>query len=159
MRFILMSTCSAAIMIFCSACFHSSVKMEAGSDSASISIQSSKEKDPSFQAALQQGNALLKAIQEEDFESYEMLLNQSIRSDVSRDGFLESCKKVEEQFGTITNYQFICPLKMPLMQNLVWRVDFVKKDEQGNLLEYQLLFRIVFGTIDGKVEILGMGFI
>ena len=117
------------------------------------------EQDPALLEAMQLCNRLLYGIQHQDSSVYEELFEPQFVKELDENGFKESCRKVEKEFGKITGYSYLCSLKFPMMQNLVWRVDFQNEDQKGNTSEYQLLFQVILGKIDGKYKILGMGFL
>ncbi len=151
----------ALLLWFCfifSACCHRSGQAE-NVNSDECPAVNSMETDPALQESIRLCKQLLDGIQHKNTAMYEDLFYPAIQKELDENGFYESCRKVEEQFGKITGYSYVCSLKYPLMHNLVWRVDFQNRDKDNTPVEYQLLFRVLLGKIEDRYEILGMGFL
>ena len=76
------------------------------------------------------------------------------------DKLLEAYETIEKQFGEMQSFSYLTELKTPLVQNRIWTVRFERKADQGKeTVEQDLLFRLVTGEVDGKLQVLGMGFL
>ena len=107
---------------------------------------------------IQLGGNILRAMQKADYKSFAKYVNEKDNK-ISEDEFRTSEKNIREQFGRITGFEYLTDLEMPLMHNLIWKVQFERKGKNQETVKQDLLFRLVLGTIDGKPHIISMGFL
>ena len=50
-------------------------------------------------------------------------------------------------------------LKTPAVKNLIWKITFVRRGKDGQVITQQVLFRLVTGMDEGKCIVLSFGFI
>ncbi len=105
------------------------------------------------------GTRLLDSIRTGDYKKFVRLMGDSPSGKMSEEEFKSTRKNLERQFGSMTDVQFLTNLKTPVVQNLVWKVTFVRKNDKGKKIEQELMFRLVVGVSDGKLHVIGMGFL
>ena len=102
-----------------------------------------------------QGREIIRAIAERDFGRYR--LHGGDASGIAADKeFDSSCDDMEKRLGKIRDVAFVTVLETPGVANLVYRIDFCRKTENGKELKHQQLFQLIFGKIDGASKLLGM---
>ena len=104
------------------------------------------------------GEKILRAMQESDYKSFAEYVNGK-ENKISEDEFRVSEKNIREQFGRITGFEYLTDLEMPLMHNLIWKVQFERKGKNQDRVKQELLFRLVLGTINGKPHVISMSFL
>lgn len=102
-----------------------------------------------------QGREIIRAIAERDFGRYR--LHGGDASGIAADKeFANSCDDMEKRLGKIREVTFVTMLETPGVANLVYRIDFCRKSDNGKELKHQQLFQLVFGKVDGSPKLLGM---
>lgn len=102
-----------------------------------------------------QGREIIRAIAERDFGRYR--LHGGDASGIAADKeFANSCDDMEKRLGKIREVTFVTMLETPGVANLVYRIDFCRKSDNGKELKHQQLFQLVFGKVDGSSKLLGM---
>ena len=105
------------------------------------------------------GEALLQTLRDGDYAGFSALLSAETRRRFSEADFNAALKSMEEQQGEIREVQFLTRLQSEFLQNLVWKVRFERKGNQGRTIGQERLFQILVGEVDGKPQILGFGFL
>lgn len=103
------------------------------------------------------GTLLLEAMQNGDFETFTALWPEA---EVGENEFRTSREKFSAEFGEWKSSRYLTRLQTPLVENHLWVVTFERPESDGSgVIEQQMLFRLVTGEVDGKLTILGMGFL
>lgn len=105
------------------------------------------------------GNGILEAFQRRDFAMLKELLPGPLGSRITEAAFENSCDKFERQFGTLESFSYRFELVTPAVRNLIWIARFVRTGEDGRRIEQDLMFRLVAGFLDGRMEVLSFGFL
>lgn len=114
---------------------------------------------PNGAPALQElGNQILESIKTDDYSAFVPLVGND-GPEITETEFLESGKKIREQFGKITGYEYLADLEIPLFHNLLWKVQFERQGENQKKIRQELLFRLIVGIENGKTHVVGMGFL
>ncbi len=111
--------------------------------------------DSGTDPAVQTGNTLLAAIQQDDYGAF----SECYGTGYSAQEFETARKQLSEQFGELTHYQYLISPETPLVGNHVWLVTFRRTDSGGGKVQQQLLFRLVTGDDGGKLRVIGFGFL
>ena len=110
-------------------------------------------------ADVQLGDRLLEALRARDYGAFAKLWGNQERK-MTPEEFRASCEAIEKQFGAMQSFSYLTELKTPLVRNRIWTVRFERKADQGKeTVEQDLLFRLVTGEVDGRQQIIGMGFL
>ena len=110
-------------------------------------------------ADVQLGDNLLEALRTHDYDTFAKLWGNQDKK-MTPEEFKTSYETIEKQFGEMQSFSYLTELKTPLVQNRIWTVRFERKADQGKeTVEQDLLFRLVTGEVDGKLQVLGMGFL
>lgn len=104
------------------------------------------------------GEKILTSLQNNDYREFAKYVNDK-ENKISEEEFQVSEKNIREQFGTIKGFEYLSDLEMPLVHNMIWKVQFERKGKNQETVKQDLLFRLVLGTIDGKPHIISMGFL
>ncbi len=112
-----------------------------------------------FKMARESGEELLEKFRQGDYKGFAALLPEDTRKKITEADFNAIRKNMTDWVGEIEEIEFLTPLKSELLQNLVWKVRFNRKSQQGELLEEELLFQTMVGIVDGKPQIMGFGFL
>lgn len=104
------------------------------------------------------GNAVLKAMKNNRYRELALLLRDGPLSGMPEQDFRASERYMRERVGQIRSAVFLTELRMPLVRNLIWQVRFERKNRGGGILEQDMLFRLITGTLDGRPVILNFGF-
>lgn len=108
---------------------------------------------------VQLGDRLLEALRARDYDAFAELWGSRDKKMTPED-FKNSYETIEKQFGTMRSFSYLTELKTPLVRNRIWTVRFERRTDQGReTVEQDLLFRLVTGDVDGRLRILGMGFL
>lgn len=105
------------------------------------------------------GNALLEAVRKNDYKAFAAGLGENAREICSPEEFRASREKLVRQFGEIRSFRFLSALETPVVCNQVWLVSFERKNSRGEMVRQDLLFRLVTGMDNGKLKVIGFGFI
>lgn len=106
------------------------------------------------------GNALLEAIRNNDYPAFAAeLAEDDTRDFCSPEDFRVSREKLVRQFGKIHSFRFLVSLETPVVSNRVWIVSFERKNSKNETIRQDLLFRLVTGMDQGKLKVIGFGFI
>ena len=110
-------------------------------------------------AEIRIGNEILKAIKNNDFHLFQSCLKNGPAENLSRKDFEISRKNNEARFGELREFRFLDSLKTPTVRNLIWKAGFRRRGSAGQIIDQELLFRVVTGTLDGKTVVLSFGFL
>ena len=73
--------------------------------------------------------------------------------------FRKACKQLHDKMGKPVKGEFLAELAHPVFNISVWQVTFLKEIPGKKPEERQALFQVVTGEKDGKMQLLGFGFI
>ena len=74
--------------------------------------------------------------------------------------FIDSGKKLEQNFGKIISFRFLGELKTPLVANLLYAVEFQHTNKNGNKTAHEQLLQLIFRKEDNEsYKLIGMRFI
>lgn len=108
---------------------------------------------------VQLGDRLLEALRARDYDAFAELWGSQDKKMTPED-FKKSYETIEKQFGAMRSFSYLTELKTPLVRNRIWTVCFERRTDHGReTVEQDLLFRLVTGDVDGRLRILGMGFL
>ena len=106
----------------------------------------------------QTGEKILQALQNKNYGEFAKYVNEK-ENKISEEEFLVSEKNIREQFGKITGFEYLTDLELPLMHNMIWKVQFERKGKNQETVRQELLFRLILGSINGKPHVISMGFL
>ena len=122
------------------------------------SEQEAMEEENAVEIAM--GNKILKAIRDNNYPHFIAPMTDEMKTNITQKDFNTSREGIEKNFGKIVNSHFLTSLKTPAVKNLIWTVTFERKSsDKKTTITQQLLFRLVTGTIDGKVYVTSLGFL
>ena len=104
------------------------------------------------------GGKILHSVQTGNYKEFAQCVNEKDNK-ISEEEFRVSEKNIREQFGKITGFEYLTDLELPLMHNLIWKVQFEREGKNQKSVKQELLFRLVLGTINGKPHVVSMGFL
>ncbi|MDD4818440.1 MAG: hypothetical protein PHI85_10790 [Victivallaceae bacterium] len=104
------------------------------------------------------GDRMLAAIRDSDYQEFVANLSPAMRKELTMNDFESSNRQLSDKFGRITDFHYLVNLKAPEVDNLVWTVTFEQTGSEKQTIVRQLLFRVVAGRLDGKVEVFSFGF-
>ncbi len=108
------------------------------------------------------GDRILGAIRDKNYPEFHALIGQgAFAKEMAEKDFNTSCEQFKKQFGRIIQFSFLTELKTPGVKNLIWRVTFERPSANtgGDPIRQELLFRLVTAELEGKAEVIGMGFL
>ena len=101
---------------------------------------------------------ILQALQNSNYREFAEYVNEK-ENRISEDEFRISEKNIRAQFGRITGFEYLTDLELPLMHNMIWKVQFERKGKNQETVRQELLFRLILGSINGKPHVISMGFL
>ena len=104
------------------------------------------------------GEALLSAIEANDFGIFAAALPEKCKNPLTPEEFAASRETLTGQFGEIESWEFLTPLETPLVANQIWKTAFRRPSSDGGTIRQELLFRMVTAERDGARQIIGFGF-
>ena len=104
------------------------------------------------------GDALLSAIEENDYGIFAAALPEKCRNPLTPEEFAALRETLTGQFGEIESREFLTSLETPLVVNQIWKVAFRRPASDGGTIHQELLFRMVTAERDGARQIIGFGF-
>lgn len=105
------------------------------------------------------GNEMLGAIRGNSFQLFSKCLKNGPAAQMTLQDFRTSRENMRELFGTLKTFEFLTALRTPAVENLIWKVTFIKTGKDGREITSQVLFRLVTGTDEGKSVVLSFGFL
>lgn len=116
------------------------------------------ERDGMLKRSERLGDGILRALQSGDYALLKSSLPGELSEKMTEKDFRTSCRNFREKFGAIKDHRLLTALDTPAFGNLIWVVTFVRRGTNGAEIRRQLLFRLVTMEVDGKVQVVSMGF-
>lgn len=104
------------------------------------------------------GENILRSLQDKNYDEFAKCVNEKEHK-ITEEEFNVSEKNIREQFGRITGFEYLTDLELPLMHNMIWKVQFERKGKNQETVKQELLFRLILGSINGKPHVISMGFL
>ena len=112
-----------------------------------------------LEASEKLGDGILQACRKGDFELLLRSVPGELGTQMTKKDFDTSCRNFKEKFGEITEFRLLTALDTPAFGNLIWVVTFARRGTNGNVIRRQLLFRLVTMEVDGRTEVVSLGFL
>ena len=105
------------------------------------------------------GNNILVSFRDEDFAKLRKNIPGPLQTKMTEKDFKTSCGNWRDTLGTIRDYDYVLELDTPAVRNLIWRVEFERDTTDGDMVEQDMLFRLVTGNVDDETCVLSCGFL
>ena len=116
------------------------------------------ERDGMLKNSERLGDGILRALKSGDYPLLLSNLPGELSEKMTEKDFHTSCRNFKEKFGEINDFRLLTALDTPAFGNLIWVVTFARRGTDGAEIRRQLLFRLVTMEVDGKVQVVSMGF-
>lgn len=110
-------------------------------------------------AAIQCGDAVLRAFQEKNYGLLKEVLAENIQKEFTPEAFSQSLRQLQNTLGTIRTFEYRGELKTPVLKTLVWKVCFGRTGSDGSAIEQEILFRALIACVNGESRVIGFGFL
>ncbi len=110
-------------------------------------------------AAETQGRALLDAFIGNDAAAFLAVLPENLKRQFGVKEFELSRAELDRTLGKPVSYQFDTALAHPLLQILLWKVSFERRNAVGETLRQEAVFRVIAGSVDGETRIVAFNFL
>lgn len=114
---------------------------------------------PAAAAARKVGQKLVDSICKNDSKGFCSTLCPNMKKHFTPKHFARGCKQLHDRMGKPVKGEFLAELAHPVFNISVWKVTFLKEIPGKKPEERQALFQVVTGEKDGKMQLLGFGFI
>lgn len=106
------------------------------------------------------GNQMLRAIQENDYSAFVEYLSAEAAKAMTPEAFQAARNEMTRQSGEIISFEYMGELQTPLVRNFVYRVTFCRNSEANEEpITQDLMFRLLTGEIDGKIQVISFSFL
>ena len=130
--------------------------LKKGETTAHAAAQHTK---PKTAEARKIGQKLVDGICKNDSKSLCGTLCDNMKKHVTPQHFNAHCKQLRDKMGKPVKGEFLAELAHPVFNISVWKLTFIKEIPGKKPEERQALFQVVTGEKDGKMQLLGFGFI
>lgn len=134
-------------------CLASCAPLRADSEAAAAEP---KTETPTFRM---KGETLVAAFCDDDAERFLNALTPEMRRKFKEEHFDAIRKEMRKTLGEPESFVYLTELETPLVHPMIWKVRFLKENENGGSSVHEALFRVIVGNADGKDLILGFGFL
>jgi hypothetical protein len=114
---------------------------------------------PKSAEARKVGQKLVDNICKEDSKGFCHSLCDNMKKHFTSQHFTKGCKQLRDKMGKPVKGEFLAELAHPVFNISVWKMTFIKEVPGKKPEERQALFQVVTGEKDGKMQLLGFGFI
>ena len=105
------------------------------------------------------GQKLVDGICKNDSKAFCGTLCDNMKKNFNQKHFAAHCKQLRDKMGKPVKGEFLAELAHPVFNISVWKLTFIKEIPGKKPEERQALFQVVTGEKDGKMQLLGFGFI
>ena len=127
-----------------------------GETTAHVAAQHTK---PATAEARKVGEKMVASICKNDSKGFCSNLSAEMKKHFTPQHFNAGCKQLRDKMGKPVKGEFLAELAHPVFNISVWKVTFLKEVPGKKPEERQALFQVVTGEKDGKMQLLGFGFI
>ena len=128
-------------------------------DSATHAAAPQQHTKPKSAEARKVGQKLVDNICKEDAKGFCHSLCDNMKKSFTPHHFAKGCKQLRDTMGKPVKGEFLAELAHPVFNISVWKLTFIKEVPGKKPEERQALFQVVTGEKDGKMQLLGFGFI
>jgi hypothetical protein len=114
---------------------------------------------PKSAEARQMGQKLVDSICKGDSKGFCGSLCPDMKKKFTSKHFAQCHKQLYDKMGKPVKGEFLAELAHPVFNISVWKMTFIKEVPGKKPEERQALFQVVTGEKDGKMQLLGFGFI
>ena len=114
---------------------------------------------PKSAEARKVGQKLVDNICKEDAKGFCHSLCDNMKKCFTPHHFAKGCKQLRDKMGKPVKGEFLAELAHPVFNISIWKLTFLKEVPGKKPEERQALFQVVTGEKDGKMQLLGFGFI
>ena len=114
---------------------------------------------PKSAEARKVGQKLVDNICKEDGKGFCASLCSNMKQQFTPHHFAKECKELKDKMGKPVKGEFLAELAHPVFNISIWKLTFIKDVPGKKPVERQALFQVVTGEKDGKMQLLGFGFI
>jgi hypothetical protein len=114
---------------------------------------------PKAAEARKLGQKLVDGICKNDSKAFCGTLCDNMKKHFTAKHFNAHCKQLRDKMGKAVKGEFLAELAHPVFNISVWKLTFIKEIPGKKPEERQALFQVVTGEKDGKMQLLGFGFI
>ena len=130
--------------------------LKKGETTAHVAAQHTK---PKAAEARQMGQKLVDNLCKNDGKGFCATLCPQMKKHFTPEHFRKACKQLHDKMGKPVKGEFLAELAHPVFNISVWQVTVLKEIPGKKPEERQALFQVVTGEKDGKMQLLGFGFI
>ena len=109
---------------------------------------------------ISRGEEIVQAVVDTDFQKFSRAAQDLPEfPERERGEFQESCKRLQEKFGTPESFRYLGELETPLLHNQLYAVRFIRRGNDGGKVANEQLFQIIFAKDNNQLKLVGMRFI
>ncbi len=107
------------------------------------------------------GGNMLESFRKNDAKGFLKNLPEDARRKFGEQEFQTTRSSVMESQGEIVSFQYLALLNAPLLKTHLWKVVFKRTALRNQEKEYrqEILFRVIYGELNGKPYIVSFGFL
>lgn len=127
-----------------------------GETAAHVAEQHTK---PQSAEARKVGQKLVDGICKNDSKGFCNAVCGNMKKHFTPKHFASGCKQLYDKMGKPVKGEFLAELAHPVFNISIWKMTFLKEVPGKKPEERQALFQVVTGEKDGKMQLLGFGFL
>ena len=108
---------------------------------------------------LSRGAEMIEAFQKQDYPLFARQFGGNVPDNFGEKEFDSGVKQMESRVGKVTSSRFLGTLSGPVFTTWLWAVNFSKFDKDGKEVSQEMVFKVVAGKLDGKMQIVSFGFL
>lgn len=130
--------------------------LKKGETTACVAAQHTK---PKSAEARKVGQKMVDSICKNDGKNFCGTLCPEMKKKFTGKNFADCIKKLHHKMGKPVKGEFLAELAHPVFNISIWKLTFIKEIPGKKPEERQALFQVVTGEKNGKMQLLGFGFI
>ncbi|MEA4862494.1 MAG: hypothetical protein AB7F40_07690 [Victivallaceae bacterium] len=95
------------------------------------------------------------AFDRRDYAVIEPLLSGELREQLTPDNFTKLVDGLEQN-GKLVKAEYLTQLRHPAAGSELWKLTFSRENAEGEAVVTDKLLRIMYGTLDGRPQIIGL---
>ena len=108
---------------------------------------------------LARGGSMIEAFQKNDYQFFAAQFGGQIPDGFGEKEFDSAIKQMSTRAGAVTSSRFLGELSGPVFTTWLWAVNFEKEGKDSKKISQEMIFKVVAGKLDGKMQIVSFGFL
>ena len=127
-----------------------------GCVSTQTGVQDAKNDDS---VMLQRGKAMIEAFRKKDYPLFSSQFGGKVPDNFGKKEFDSGIKQMSSRVGKVVSSRFLGTLSGPVFTTWLWAVAFEKEGSDHKKVAQEMIFKVVAGKLDGKMQIVSFGFL